>query len=220
MDDPRHQSPSIVATLRGAARRALVPLHDDTGAAAAVSFILVLPIFLTVVAILVQTALMVNAKIVVTHAADAAARAAVTSLPDGKPENVTRAAWMALVPISPVATDGDASEATADYDALQAAGVEVPESFPSRYTYAMEAATVSWAPESSEVDFERSAGQELEVTVTYRFQLTVPAAMRFAKAQDDTIAGVKGRFWEVTGRAKVQTSHGRKTRAERDGWPD
>src|SRR5215212_9878765 len=84
-------------------------LHSDTGSAA-VSFILAFPIFLTIVGIVVQMALMVNAKIMVTHAADAAARAAATSLPDGHPENVQKAAWQALAPISPKSTGAAASE--------------------------------------------------------------------------------------------------------------
>jgi Flp pilus assembly protein TadG len=181
-----------------------------------VSFVLAFPIFLTIVAIIVQMALMVNAKVVVTHAADSAARAAATSLPDGKPENVERAAWMALAPLSPQAQSPVAAEAAADYDALRRMGVDVPESFPARYTYATEATAVSWSPD---VDFSRSEGQEVEVTVTYRFQLTVPGAMKMAAADDDTVAGVKGRFWEVTARSRVQTAHGRKARAYDDGWP-
>src|SRR5215208_3151052 len=105
-------------------RVGLRALHDDRGAAA-VSFILAFPIFLTIVSILVQMALMVNAKLTVQHAADAAARAAATSLPDGHPENVSRAAWMALAPLSPKATTTPASAASADYDALKSLGVDV-----------------------------------------------------------------------------------------------
>jgi len=51
--------------------------------------------------IFVQFALILNAKIMVTNAAAAAARSAMTSLPEESPENVKRAACFMLVPVSP-----------------------------------------------------------------------------------------------------------------------
>ena len=63
-------------------------------------------------------------------------------------------------------------------------------------------------------------GQPIEVTVTYRFQLTVPGIMKMGTATEDTIAGVHGWFWDVTAKCQVQTSHGRKTGATDDGWPN
>ena len=98
-------------------RIAFMAIHDDSGAAA-VSFILAFPIFLTIVGIVVQTALMVNAKMMVTQAADAAARAAVASLPDEHPENIVKAAYMSLAPLSPPAAS-TSSDASAVYDALK-----------------------------------------------------------------------------------------------------
>lgn len=186
----------------------------DAGAAA-VSFILAFPIFLTIVGIVVQIALMVNARIMVQHAADSAARAAATSLPDGQPENIDRAAWISLAPLSPQAADAN-SQATEDYEALKNLGVNVADSFPKRYAYAMEATSVTYAPHA---DFAASAGQPVMVTVRYKFQLTVPGIMRLASADDGTLAGVKGRFWEVTATSQVETAHGRKTAADADGWP-
>jgi hypothetical protein len=226
------QSHSLAPVLRGEGRREGRPfvaandflrkiaaaLHDDSGAAA-ISFIFCLPIFLTIVGIIVQLALMVNAKIVVTQAADAAARAAMTSLPDEHPENIQQAAWMTLVPICPKSqsSGGGGAEASDAYQALQRLGVDVPDSFPDRYGYAMQAAKVSWSPD--DVDFAHSAGQEVQVKVTYRFLLTVPGAMRMLATDKESVAGVEGRFWDVTGTSKVQTSHGRKTHAGEDGWP-
>ena len=127
-------------------RRLAGVLHHDSGAAA-VSFILAFPIYLTIVAIVVQTALMVNAKVMVTQAAEAAARAAVTSLPDGHPENVARAALMTIAPLCPPATSSS-SDGTSIYNALQKVGANVAESFPARYTYAADATKVSWSPEA------------------------------------------------------------------------
>jgi len=193
-------------------------LHSD-GASAAVSFILAFPIFLTIVAIVVQMALMVNAKIMVTHAADAAARAAATSLPDGHPENVQKAAWQALAPISPKSTGAAASEGSDVYNALKAVGAKPSETFAARYTYAMGATDVTWTPQQK--DFEGSPGQEVEVTVTYKFMLTVPGAMRMVPDADPaTVAGVKGRFWSVTAKGRAVTAHGRKAPANGSGWPD
>jgi len=191
-------------------------LRDDRGAATT-SFILAFPIFLTIVGIVVQMALMVNAKVMVNHAADAAARAAVTSLPDGHPENISQAAWIALAPLSPQATS-TTSQAQIAYSALQAVGANVADSFPARYSFAQQATQVTWTPDSQ--DLSQSVGQPLEVTVTYRFQLTVPGIMKMAQASEDTVAGVHGWFWSVTGKCQVQTSHGRKANVSSDnGWP-
>jgi Flp pilus assembly protein TadG len=193
-------------------------LRSDDGAAA-VSFILAFPIFLTIVAIIVQLALMVNAKLMVVNAADTAARSAATSLPDEHPENIHHAAWLALAPVSPRAEGPVASEAAAAADALRRVGVEVPDTFAARATYAKDATTVSWDPDPRE-GFADKPAQEVDVTVTYRFRLTVPVAMRIVSAAEDTVAGVKGRFWDVSSTSKTQTAHGRKTSSGYYGWPE
>src|SRR5207237_1241107 len=81
--------------------RILRVLHRRDDGSAAVSFIMAFPIFLWIIAILVQMVLLVNAKIMVSYAADCAARSAVTSLPDEHPENIKQAACAALAPLSP-----------------------------------------------------------------------------------------------------------------------
>ena len=91
------------------------------------------------------------------------------------------------------------------------------ETFPARYSYAQEATQVTWTPNSQ--DLSQSVGEPLEVTVTYRFQLTVPGIMKMAQASEDTVAGVHGWFWSVSGKCQVQTSHGRKVNASDNGWP-
>lgn len=207
---------SIVVVPCRVARRALRALHDD-GGAASISFIIALPIFLTIVAILVQLGLMVNAKVVVAHAADTAARSAVTCLPEDRPEAVQQAAWLALASVSPISTAGTAVEADDMAEALGNAGVDVPSSLAGRISYAREATSVTWTPQR---DFRRSAGGPIDVTVTYRFRLTVPVAMRIVPAMQETIAGVTGRFWEVSSTTRVEVSHGREARSDNTGWPN
>jgi Flp pilus assembly protein TadG len=187
----------------------------DEGSAA-VSFILTFPIFMTIVAVIVQLSLMVNARIMVAAAADAAARAAMTSLPDEHPENVTAAAVLALTPLSPEATEAS-TDGSAYAAAMNKVGVTVPETFAARYAFAAAATDVSWTPQP---DFVKSKGSEIEVTVNYRFPLTVPVAMRMITAVDTTLGGITGRFWEVSGKSRVQVSHGRKARTNGDGWPE
>ncbi|QOV88399.1 TadE/TadG family type IV pilus assembly protein [Humisphaera borealis] len=189
--------------------------RGDDGAAA-VSFIMTFPLFLLIVAIIVQLALIVTAKIMISHAADTAARAAMTSLPEDKPDNVARAARLALTPICPEAKNGASSQASAVADALRQLGTEVPESFANRYTYAMEATQVNWTP--SEHNYIGSEGSPVEVELTYQFRLTVPFAMRLVSGRETSVAGVSGRFWEVSARRQVQASHGRRARIDNDFW--
>ncbi len=77
------------------------------------SFVLVFPIFLLIVGILVQYALLLNARVWVEHAADVAARSAVTALPDDRPAAVEKAAILALVPLSPAACAPTSSASSA-----------------------------------------------------------------------------------------------------------
>jgi len=189
-------------------------LHSDRGSAA-VPFILALPIFLLIVAILVQYAIIVNAKLLVDHAAQAAARAAVTSLPEGHPENVRSAAYMGMAMVSPTAKTAATPEADAVYQALQTVGVPVTSNFPARYTYAAEATDVDW---TEPVDLTLSRARPVDVTVTYRLYLTVPGAMRVIGSAD-TIAGVHGRFLTIASTTRVEMSHSRKAAAGGGGWP-
>ena len=207
---PAQPRRSITTALRRFART----LHSDQGSAA-VPFILALPIFLWIVAILVQYTLIVNAKLLIDHAAQSAARAAVTSLPEGHPENVRAAAYLSLATLSPVATVPVQSQADAVYQALQTSGIPVADSFPARYTYAMDAAQVDWNPQ---IDFTTSPGRQTDVTVTYRLCLTVPGAMGLIGSAD-TVAGIKGRFLTIASTSRVETSHSRQTGSGGGGWP-
>jgi hypothetical protein len=188
------------------------PLRDD--GAAAVPFILALPIFLIILGILIQYALIVNAKIVITNAAQAAARSAVTSLPEGRPENVERATYMSLASISPRAQMPVRPEGERVYQAMLATGLQVLPSFAERYTYAMEAADVSCRP----ADLSTSRARELDVTVRYRFYLTVPGALRLI-GNADTVAGIRGRYIDIVSTNRVESSHSRQANAGGGGWP-
>jgi len=197
----------------GLLRRVIEHLHDDRGAAA-VPFLLCLPIFLTVVAVIVQFALLVNAKIVVEHAAHMAGRAAMTSLPDAMPDNVQRAAQLVLTPLSPQASTDDA-QADAMRDALVGTGVVVPQSFSQRYTYAMAATTVEYP----DIDYTTSATHEMTFGVRYQFMLTVPVAMAVLAPNTTTVAGVTGRFYPMHSTCTVQTSSARASNTGSNGWP-
>ena len=206
-------SRSLATALRLFARA----LHSDRGSAA-VPFILALPIFLWVVAILVQYTLIVNAKLLIDHAAQSAARAAVTSLPEGHPENVRAAAYLSLTTLSPVATSPVSPQADAVYQAMQISGIPVADSFPARYAYAMDATQVNWKAQNPQIDFTTSPGCQTDVTVTYRLCLTVPGAMGLIGSAD-TVAGIKGRFLNIVSTSRVETSHSRQTASSGGGWP-
>jgi Flp pilus assembly protein TadG len=194
--------------------RLLAAIHEDRGGAA-ISFIATFPIFLIIVAVIVQYALILNAKIMIDHAARSAARAAVTCLPDGQPQRISSAACMALVPISPVARTSASSEADTTYQAMKRLGTPVADSFAARYTYAQQATSISY----QQADDLHLAGREIEVRLVYRFYLTVPAAKTFITSGDETVAGVSGRFLDIVSTCKVQTAHGREAQANGDGWP-
>ncbi len=176
-----------------------------------------LPIFLWIVAILVQYALMMNAKISIDNAAAVTARSAVTSLPDDRKASVYASAYMALEPISPKATTATIDSADQIYDALQATGVDVAESFPARFTYAANATKVTWTPD---IDYTKSKGRELTVSLVYRFYLTVPGAKLLVGSQD-SVAGVNGRFMDIASvPVTVQTAHSMATPSDGNGWPN
>lgn len=210
---PAHHRRSIATALRQFARA----LHSDRGSAA-VPFILALPIFLLIVAILVQYAIIVNAKLLIDHAAQSAARSAVTSLPEGQPDNVRAAAYLSLATVSPPATIPDWPQADAVYQALQTSGIPVTATFPARYNYAMHATTVDWNPPSTQVDYTTSHGRQIDVTVTYRLCLTVPGAMTIIGSAD-TVAGIKGWFLDIASTSRVETSHSRQSASGGGGWP-
>ena len=207
----------------------LARLHSDDGTVA-VSFILVLPIFLLVFGVILQYALLVNAKIMVDQAALASARTATTFLPTdpqidfldlnstqaiNASDMINRAARIQLVPLSPAAKDNsNAAEEQAVEAGFTNAGVKLPSSFATRYAYASQATKVTWPDQ----DYPRLKGQEIQVQVTYQFYLTVPGA-RDLIGRADSIAGVNGRFFPMTSTIRVQTAHGRQTKASAFGWP-
>lgn len=208
----------------------LAAVHCDRGAAA-VPFMLCLPIFLMIVAVLVQYAILANGKSMVDYAAQVAARSATTALPDERKDAVFSAARLALVTLSPRSPDAD-PEGTAMEAALQTLGGNIPPTFAERYTYAMAATEIRFhtvdengnrAP-ADDFDFLRHSGRILDVTLTYKMKLTVPGAMQLLKAlpgfSSESVGGVEGKFFALVSTARVQTSHGRQAQTNGVGWPD
>ena len=201
-------------------------LHRSESGTAAVSFILCLPIFLTIVAIIVQYALIVNAKIIVTSAAANAARAAMTSLPEETPDNVTKAARFSVVPVSPKAKGQPDAEGFAIASALLTVkndpnnpisadkADKFVADFAARYTYAMEAVTVDYPA----LPYKFKTGQDIDVTVHYKMLMTVPI-WQFAFGKQDIVGGVKGKYFTIKSTVRVQTAHGRGANADNWGLP-
>ena len=208
--------------MRTAARRLRRLVEEHDRGTVAVTFLLSLPIFLTIMMIVVQYALMINGKLSVDRATAVAARTAMTALPndpvvdeiDG-PSLVDQSAYMALAPLSPKSVDAPSAEASAALQALTDAGLTVTDSYASRYTYAQQATTITWPDQ----DYSRMHGAEIELKIQYRFYLTVPFA-NFLIGQRDTVAGVSGHFTTITSTVKVQISHGRQASANGSGWPN
>jgi len=193
----------------------------------AVTFLLALPIFLVIICVMVQYAMLVNARMGVNRAVMAAGRSAVTSLPtdpdvdyvDGE-HNVRRAAWMALEPLSPKGTDiaMDAQEVVA---AMENLGVSVPSSYAARYSYAQAATTVEWVRIDDDdipitvstwepIDYAEHVGQRIRLTVTYKFHINVPVIRNLPGfGQDDTVCGITGKFFTMSSTYIVQLTHGR-----------
>jgi hypothetical protein len=170
----------------------------------AVTFFLSLPIFLFIISLMAQYALIINARIVLGHATAAAARSAMVALPtdplvdtvydpnsgssDGSLDGVAfvnRAARMELESISPKALGGNSTEATSVAQALQASGLPIPDSFADHYTFAENATTIEWQrlddsdqhiPETQwqPADFAKAPGQRIQLTIHYYFYLNAP----------------------------------------------
>jgi hypothetical protein len=196
----------------------------------AITFLLSFPILLTVVGVLVQYALLANAKLTVDRAAAAAARAAMTSLPtdpaiegvDG-PGNVNKAAWLVLGGLSPAAP-GTTAEGVAVAAAMRRLGLAVPDRFANRYAYAQGATVVqidaleARGAQAGVIDYPRAAAPRVRITVSYPFRLTVPLVGP-AIGQKTTVAGVTGRFMTLQSSLDVQLSDGREVPTNMYGEP-
>ena len=196
-------------------RRLLALMHSDRGTAA-VSFILCFPIFLWIVAMMVQYALIVNGKLEVNHAAWVAARSAQTALPDEQPDAVLKATRMSLAPVSPRAVGVSSSEGQDIFAALNTLGANVGSTFADRYAYAEQATTVDYPQD----DYANKLGQEVEVTVTYRMLLTVPGANTLIADYTGAVAGVNGKFLSISSKCKAQIENSRKTATDAQGQPN
>lgn len=202
----------------------------------AVTFLLSLPLLLLIFGVIVQYALLANGRIVVDRAAAAAGRTAMTCLPTDQDVDkvdgvalINRSARMALEPISPKATEAITVEASDVATSLESLGLKVPNDFAQRFTYATAATIVEWArvddngvviaePAWQTVQFARSHGQRVQITVKYDFLLTVPG-VRMWIGRSDTIGGVAGRYVTFTATYILETSHGRQAQSGSSGVP-
>ncbi len=195
----------------------------------AITFLLSLPILLTIIGVLVQYALLANARLTLNRAVQSAARSAMTALPTdpvlgeaGGPTLVQRSALMTLESLSPAAADVS-DEGLAVADALAQAGANPPASYAARYTYAQGATQVTIQPidgngnPTGVINYATTAAPRVRITVQYDFRLTVPV-LKDVVGRTDTVAGVAGRFMTLTAFLDAQLSHGRE--APTDGMGD
>ena len=191
----------------------------------AITFLLSLPILMTVIGVLVQFTLLANAKLTVDRAVQAAARSAMTALPTdpaidarGGPALVQRSALMTLEALSPVSQDVSADGVTVA-DALAQVGANPPVTYAARYSYAQQAAQVTILPiEGTGSSYAQDAAPRVRITVQYDFKLTVPL-LKDVIGRTDTVAGVAGRFLTLTSTLDVQLSHGREASTNGVGDP-
>jgi hypothetical protein len=197
----------------------------------AVTFLLALPVLMLVVSIIVQYALLVNARLAFLRALDAAARSAVTTLSaDAAAEridpqaNVRRAACIVLASLSPSSPRPN-SDGQLVADALAATGVKIPDDFAGRYTFADEGITFTVEQLLAggntvpvPIDFHTRPAARVRITVSYPCRLNVPFA-NILIGKDDTIAGVKGRYFTFTAHVDAQLSPGRAAPTDANGQP-
>ncbi|MEI7766492.1 MAG: hypothetical protein WCJ97_03540 [Phycisphaerae bacterium] len=193
-------------------------LHNEE-ASVSISFMLVFPIYLTIVGVLVQFSLLLAAKIVVEHAAIVAARSATTCLTEpafivDRSAQPAQAAALILAQLSPKGNSGISAPVQAAYDAMLDVSVTPGASFPARYQYALETTTVTWQGNN----FDRRMSQPITVSVSYPFRLTVPGVMAFIAPNVETKAGLDGHYITLKSEATVMTGHGRSTRSDAQGW--
>jgi hypothetical protein len=210
----------------------------------AVTFLMALPILLFVLAVIIQYAMIVNARIVLNRAAAGAARSAMTALPTdpsvdtlgdgpGAPPLdgvafVKMAACERLESISPVASI-PAGIANSDTQTIEGYGFSINQSYGQRYDYADQATTIHWQvvddagnpigdPDPPPSFLCHCSGQHVQLTVSYQFYLNVPGAKLFMGGSGN-VAGVSGRFITLNTTYDVQLSHGREAMTNADGSP-
>lgn len=177
-------------------------------AAASVSFMLSFPLFLMAVSLLVQLALMCQARIVVNHAAYTAVRSAITSSADGlkdAQQRTRRAAAMALSGLSPRGRSGGEGQKAQRY--LSRIGAEIEAGFPRRFNYALDPAATKIT--QSPTSLYQRGPTDVTVQLEYRFLLTVPYAASVLGARQENVAGVSGKFIRLRASCTLRSPPGR-----------
>ena len=118
----------------------------------ALTFLLSLPILIALIGIIVQWALVANARLSINRAANAAARTAMTVLPTdpllerGGPDMVRRSALIVLAGLSPASPESATSDSQEVAQALQDCGLTLPDRYALRYSHADQGTTLTIAP--------------------------------------------------------------------------
>jgi hypothetical protein len=204
--------------------------HEARRGYVAVTFMLSLPILLLLIGVIVQYALLIQAQLTVERAVQAGARSAMTALPvdatigdAGGPNYVARSMLMTLESLSPAGADVSADAQTVA-DALRALGINLPDRYEQRYTYAEMATQYTIQPLDQNgipmqmADFSKAAAPRVRLTVQYDYKVSVPLwGVLLGRA--DTVDGVSGRFRTLTATLDVQLSHGREAATNSVGVP-
>jgi hypothetical protein len=197
----------LVRLLVRAARllRTARPLKPDEGSVT-IEWLLIFPLFALLFLLITQLALLAAAALAVQHAAFAAARSAIVSLPENDHSAPSLAAALALTPISPSGTSHHPlGQHLQDLSTRQG----------SPWRFRGGAARFSFADQAARLTFDpprlTSGPQELRTELTFPFFLALPLANAALAPRVETIAGVRGRFFRIHARATL-FSPGARTR--------
>ncbi|MEY4565902.1 MAG: hypothetical protein RLY14_872 [Planctomycetota bacterium] len=162
-------------------------LHrDQKGGAYTLSYVMVIPIYLIAFCFVIETTLMLIAKLGTNYSSFAAARTAIVWLPFGRSDKVEEAARQAFVPFasglraSPASLSSDSKEkreylrAYQDYCSKIGASADYVRFIERKYDYAQNAVSASFDILSHDAVWD----EDVSVTVTYEFPFSVPIVGR------------------------------------------
>lgn len=167
-------------------RATVLPRSRDQRGALTASFALALVPLILILALLVQAALIAHAVVVTQYAVFMAARSAVVAMPDEREWEVSKAAAMCLVPISPVSDSASAYPRTGAAMGSIARRNGLPWSYrgaDGRLAYALNHSTVR-----VDSPWHTLAG-DVTVSLSYDFALTIPLASSILADSRTRIAG-------------------------------
>lgn len=169
-----------------------------------VEWLFTLPLFMLVFFLIIQTAMIAAASLVVQYAAYAGARAAAVGLPEHTRENADHVCALILSAISPQARTTDRAGDRLG-QTLRAQGSPWTYRHSGRRTaFAREAANIRVSPD------EVTAGPEnVVVEVEYPFELTIPFASAVYSPSFRHVAGINGRYITLRASATMRSTGSR-----------